>query len=128
MIHNLSTCPPKAQLALRIGVTGHRANRLAPADQPPISARIRETMEHIRNAVLAVLDESDARAAYASEKPLLRVISPLAEGSDRLVAHVALDMGFDLQCLLPFQRDDYEKDFAILNSGISLDFFTSQIC
>jgi hypothetical protein len=112
MINNKSTTPPKAQLAFRIGVTGHRTNRLAQADQAPISARTREVVEHIRDSVLAVLDENDVRSTYIPDEPLLRVISPLAEGSDRLVAHVALDLGFDLQCLLPFQRDDYEKDFA----------------
>ncbi len=107
---NSKSTPPKAQLALRIGVTGHRANRLAQADQAPLSARIRETVERIRNTVFA---DEKVRAVYDSEKPpLLRVISPLAEGSDRLVAHVALDMGCDLQCPLPFQRDDYAKDFA----------------
>jgi hypothetical protein len=41
----------------------------------------------------------------------LRVISPLAEGADRLAARAALECGMEIQCPLPFHRDEYERDF-----------------
>ncbi len=37
-----------------------------------------------------------------NELPALRLISPLAEGSDRIAAECALRLGYELQCPLPF--------------------------
>ena len=42
----------------------------------------------------------------------LRVISPLAEGADRLMAEAGLAAGASLHCPLPFHRDEYVKDFV----------------
>jgi len=41
----------------------------------------------------------------------LRILSPLAEGADRIVAHAGLTMGADLQCVLPFDAEEYSQDF-----------------
>lgn len=83
---------------LRVGVTGHRANKLGPA-----------TAERLRPAV---------RAALARLKALLgqdatwRVVSPLAEGADRLVASEGLALGAELLAPLPFPRLAYRHDFV----------------
>jgi len=50
-------------------------------------------------------------SAYEQVGPTFRVVSPLAEGSDRLVAEEALAMGFQLQSPLPFSREEYKNDF-----------------
>jgi len=45
----------------------------------------------------------------------LRIVSALAEGADQWVVEVAdglTDVKYDLQCPLPFSREEYEKDFA----------------
>lgn len=42
----------------------------------------------------------------------LRIVSPLAEGSDRLVAQAALDLGYELCCPMPFPQPEFEQDFA----------------
>jgi len=42
----------------------------------------------------------------------LELLSPLASGSDQLVAQVALRMGIPLVAVLPMERGEYEKDFA----------------
>ena len=47
---------------------------------------------------------------------MLRVISPLAEGADRLVAKEAIALGFELQCPLPFTREEYQRDFESAQS------------
>jgi hypothetical protein len=44
-------------------------------------------------------------------QPLLRLISPLAEGTDRLVAEEAVRLGFRLEVVLTFTQKDYETDF-----------------
>jgi hypothetical protein len=83
--------------AIRVGVTGHRPAGLAGADLVLLRHRIRDALE--------LVTTTDAGA------PLI-VISPLAEGADRLVAREAVAAGYLLDCVLPFQRDDYATDFA----------------
>lgn len=85
-------------MTVHIGVTGHREERLRQAGL--LEAPLRE---RIRQALLTV----QAKAGEAT----LRVVSPLAEGADRLVAEEALKLNFELQCPLPFRREEYEKDF-----------------
>ncbi|MBU6469413.1 MAG: hypothetical protein KGQ68_01830 [Gammaproteobacteria bacterium] len=81
-------------LPLVIGVTGHRD--LAPDDIP----RIRESLA----ALFACL-----RKQYPHTP--LRLLSPLAEGADRLVAKVALEHGAELVVPLPMREAEYRKDF-----------------
>lgn len=86
---------------LRIGVTGHR--QLADA-------------AGVARAAAAVLGRiaADVRA-LAPDLPRparLRLVSPLAEVADRVVAEAALDAGYALQAPLPFARSSYENDFG----------------
>lgn len=104
----------RARLALCVGVTGHRPNRLVGADLALLRQRVREVLEFVRDA--AAEAGAAAGSAYAPGPPLLRVISPLAEGADRIVAEEAVALGFELQSPLPFMRDDYEQDFATSES------------
>ena len=50
---------------------------------------------------------------------MLRMISPLAEGADRLAAQAALEHGFQLEVPLPFNAFEYEKDFPATTRAIS---------
>lgn len=102
--------PGRARLVLRVGVTGHRPNRLAGTDLALLHARVREVLERV--ARIAEEIAAAAGAAYAPDLPVLRLVSPLAEGADRIVAQQACALGFALQCPLPFHRDQYEQDFA----------------
>jgi hypothetical protein len=45
-------------------------------------------------------------------QPSLRLISPLAEGADRLAAELAHDLGYRLSAALPFPQVEYERDFS----------------
>lgn len=81
-------------LPLVIGVTGHRD--LAAQDIP----RIRESL----NDLFACL-----RRQYPHTP--LRLLSPLAEGADRLVAKVALEQGAELVVPLPMAEAEYRNDF-----------------
>ena len=49
---------------------------------------------------------------FDDQPPLLRMVSPLAEGADRLAARAALEHGYGLICPLPFAREEYAKDFG----------------
>jgi hypothetical protein len=82
-------------LPLVVGVTGHRALRA-------------EDITALAQAVRGVID--GVRQQY-SHCPLV-VLSPLAEGADRLVARVALELGARLIVPLPLPPAIYEQDFA----------------
>lgn len=94
-----SGAPGSPALPLVVAVTGHRD--LLPAEVPGI-----------REAVRLFL----ARLAKAYPERRLQVLSPLAEGADRLVAEVAVDMSLELVVPLPMQKSEYMQDFATRKS------------
>lgn len=102
---------PLPALAFRVGVIGHRLERLerCGADIGVLRARLDEILAGVRAAVTAIGQEGSA--PYSADPPALRCLSSLAEGSDRLGAAAALDAGFELQVILPFRQEDYERDF-----------------
>ncbi len=112
------THPPRPRLALRIGVTGHRPKDLTHADMHLLKDQIHGTLEGLKSFAI---DYSNAeRCSYYREpgKPILRVVSSLAEGADRLVAHEAIALGFELQCPLPFSREQYSQDFEASEGSV----------
>lgn len=105
----LSTHPPKTPMAFHVGVTGHRD---LPAPAIPIIARtVTELLESVRDEVNIIHRELKTSGLYEDSPPILRCISPLAEGADMIVARQTLALEFELQSPLPFERTEYEKDF-----------------
>jgi hypothetical protein len=88
-----------------VGVTGHRD--LRPEDIDDLKHRVRAILEELRER-------------YPSTS--LLVMSPLAEGADRLVAETALEtvngneQRAALMVPLPMPQDEYEKDFQTKSS------------
>jgi len=80
---------------LTIGVTGHRD--LVAAEVPVLREKVRDFFLQLKS------DFPDLA---------LQLISPLAEGSDRLVADVAIDLGIELIVPLPMPQAEYEQDFS----------------
>jgi hypothetical protein len=114
MAKNSKPHPPKTRLVIRVGVTGHRPNHLKNSDIPLLRKQIHHALQSVRNAGAEIA--GDSLAGYDSREPQFRIISPLAEGSDRLVAEEGLALEYELQSPLPFPVDDYEKDFATAES------------
>lgn len=48
---------------------------------------------------------------YSDEPPVVRAISPLAEGVDRMFAREAISTGCELTVVLPFPQAEFENDF-----------------
>jgi hypothetical protein len=92
------TCSDSGQVIparIVIGVTGHR--RLAP--EPWLTDEIRSAVQRI--------------GQMAPPPLVLTVLSPLAEGADRLVAQEVLNVpGSSLEVILPMDKDDYVQDFT----------------
>ncbi len=76
------------------GVTGHR--RLDGAAIPGIASNVRSELAALKQRMPST--------------PMV-LVSALAEGADRVAADVALELGFDLWCVLPTAVEVYEKDF-----------------
>jgi hypothetical protein len=89
-------------LTLNAGVTGHCS---IPEDlETAISDQVRRTLGLIRETSTLIAERLRDKTGMFESEPTLRLISCLAEGSDRLAARSALDSGFSLQAVLPFPR------------------------
>jgi len=91
-------------LALRVGVTGART--LEDSAIAPLRKKIAAVLMQIKAQVEAL-----NASPYAPAPARLRLLSPLAEGADRLVAEEALALGYELNVPLPFAQAEYELDF-----------------
>src|SRR5262245_36626546 len=87
---------PVRDRPLRVGVTGHRPNRLPEQEWDRIKNDLAEGMH-------------DIEVAYPAHRVVL--LSGLAEGADRLAAFVALGRGWRLRAILAFHRARFEEDF-----------------
>jgi hypothetical protein len=99
-------------LAFRVGVTGARC----PVDV--LRPQVEAVLSLVRAEMTYLAGHHAVRSVYACgpdgapSPPQLTVLSPLAEGSDRLVAEVGLELGYALTVPMPFARAVYERDFA----------------
>jgi hypothetical protein len=105
-----SRVPPRPELAFRIGVTGART--LPAGSRDDLLAQLREVLHRVREQVAQLAASPEIHGAYSNTAPRLRLVSPLAEGADRLVARAALPEGYELIVPMPFAQAEYEKDFA----------------
>jgi hypothetical protein len=101
--------PPRLPFALTVGVTGHRLERIPAAQRAGVRARIAEALERIE-AAANVLHQRE-QELFAPDPPVFTLVSPLAEGSDQMAAEAALARGWQLQAILPFDRETYLADF-----------------
>ncbi|MGH7103721.1 MAG: hypothetical protein ACREFJ_15135 [Acetobacteraceae bacterium] len=103
---------PRPPLGFRVGITGARPNRLDPAAVPALRAAVLAVLHVVRAAAESAAAEPAVGAVYQSDSALLRLISPLAEGADRIAAEAALGAGFRLEAPMPFAEAEYEKTFS----------------
>ena len=90
---------------LAVGVTGHRAEVLPDGSLPVLRERIRDVLERIEESGRALL--AAEHDSFAPIQPKLRFVSPIADGADQIAAEVALELGWELQAILPFDRKHY---------------------
>jgi hypothetical protein len=95
--------PAAGKAPFIFGVSGHRD--LVPADLPQLRAQLEIIFSRFRSAY--------PEAAF-------QLLSPLAEGADRLAAELALARGIKLLVPMPMAQEEYERDFA---DPASLDDF-----
>ena len=102
--------PPPVPFVLAVGITGHRADVLPDGSIPVLQSRIRDVLERIEQSGRALLDmEQDC---FGPTPPVMRFVSPIADGADQIAAEVALDLGWELQAIVPFERAAYRDTLA----------------
>ena len=102
--------PPSVPFVLAVGVTGHRAEVLPQDSVPVLRSRIGEVLRCIEEAGAALLEAR--RDCFTGARPRLRFVSPVADGADQIAAEVALERGWELQAILPFDRAAYRTSLA----------------
>src|SRR5205814_1378452 len=95
--------------ALTVGVTGHRLEAIPAAQLAGVGKRIAAALAAIEAEALALHRREPE--LFAPDAPLFTLVSPLAEGADQMAAEAALARGWQLQAVLPFDRDAYLADF-----------------
>ena len=67
--------------------------------------------------------ESDC---FADQPPEMRFVSPIADGADQVAADVALELGWELQVILPFDRARYRSDLSDDDARERFDWLIGQ--
>lgn len=102
--------PPRLPFVVGVGVTGHRAKALKADAVEGLRARIRETLLLASDSGVAVRGTCDT--CFDGAPTTLRLVSPIADGADQIAADVALELGWQLQVVLPFDRATYRSNLA----------------
>ncbi len=104
------TGPPRLPFALTVGVTGHRLDALPVEAQARLCERVAAALRLLETEAIGLFGrEADL---FAPDPPLFTLVSPLADGADQIAAEAALDQGWRLQAVLPFDRTEYLRDFT----------------
>lgn len=116
--------PPPVPFVLAIGVTGHRADVLPDDSVPVLRQRIRDVLRQIEQAGRDLLRKE--HDCFADLAPKLRFVSPIADGADQIAAEIALELGWELQVILPFERTDYRASLANHDSQERFDLILAK--
>ena len=95
---------------LSVGVTGHRVDGLPEGSLAALRSRIADVLNLIEDAGAELFYMESA--CFAADPMRLRFVSPVADGADQIAAEVALERGWELQAVLPFQRAEYRETLA----------------
>jgi hypothetical protein len=102
--------PPRPFPAIRVGVVGHRLEALVDSgtDFAALRATLQTLLARIQTAAAGIAGQYPEIFAGPAR---LRVISPLAEGTDQIVAEEALRLGYALHVPLPCPTATYLSAF-----------------
>jgi hypothetical protein len=101
--------PPKPRLTLRIGIAGHRPDKL---DDKAV-ARIEMGLPAVFVAIDAATQQivTDNIDCYERERPAIRLVSGFAQGTDQIAVRLC-PTGWRVEAILPFAKDTFLDSFA----------------
>jgi hypothetical protein len=110
--------PPKPRFTVRVGITGHRPNKL---NGPIVGTIARQLIQVFKGIEEAATDLWKANAAfYTADVPQFRLLSNFAEGTDQLAVSTCPNAWL-VEAILPFPKDEYLTDFSKSASGENRD-------
>jgi hypothetical protein len=107
--------PPKPRLTLRVGIVGHRPDKLG-TDTGRIEEQLKKVFDAITTSADAIL--TAGKDCYALEPPVIRLVSGFAEGADRMAVRLCPD-GWQIEAILPFPKNTYVATFS--GNGVAAD-------
>ena len=110
--------PPKPRLTVRVGVTGHRPNKLSGEAAARVARQLPEVYAAIEEIAAKIL--RDNAAYFADEPPAIRLVCGFAEGVDQM-AVAACPERWQIEAVLPFPEEEYRKDFRQSATGDGRD-------
>ena len=113
----LKPATPKP-IVLNIGITGHRAGALTAPVIRSLDPVVDKVFRKLRSATLKVQKAEDAFCSITPAE--LRLHTGLASGADQIAARWARSRGYSVTAVLPFEPDEYRKDFEL--DGEAADF------
>ena len=99
--------PPALPFCLNVGITGHRSASFDESVTGPLAERLTALLRAIELGARRVLERS--ADCFADAEPRFRMLSPLADGTDQAGAEAALELGWDVRAILPFDRASYRR-------------------
>ena len=97
-------------ITLNVGITGHRAAVLTAPLLQALTPVVDEVFTQLHAATLRI---QETEVTFCSDTPAsLRLHTALASGADQIAAVSARSSGYSVRALLPFDPDEYRKDFA----------------
>jgi hypothetical protein len=97
---------------------------LAGKDLDSLRGRVRGVLVLIEEAAAGLA--RSAKSSFAPGPPVKRFVSPIADGADQIAAEVALELGWELQVVLPFSRKRYRASLANHGARERFDALISQ--
>lgn len=101
--------PPKP-IVLNVGITGHRAGVLTAPYVRSLRPVMSEIFKQLRDGALNLRLSEDMFCSLTEPRLLLH--TGLASGADQIAAKHARTTGYRVHAVLPFEPDEYRKDFA----------------
>ncbi len=107
--------PPRLPFVLSVGITGHRIEALPEDAVEMVIERLGTALVELKTRAIDLFHRE--RDCYADAPPRLLFVSPLADGADQIAADIAIELGFELEAILPFAADAYRT--TLHNSGLA---------
>jgi len=102
--------PPRLPFVLTIAVTGHRSDALGEGGNGALRKRLMAALKLITES--AIQTHAENGRWFAGDQPVLRFVTPLADGADQIAAECALELGYKLDAILPFEREAYRAELG----------------
>ena len=110
--------PPRLPFVLTVGITGHRLEALGADGGEVLRKRLSAALQVVTDSARAV--HAREAALFQDHEPRFDFVTALAGGADQIAAQAALELGYNLSVVLPFEKAAYRQ--TLVENGDLGDF------